>query len=213
LLPVNNAPIFAVEAGIAIKEARENRSDVISYQLQENEAKMGVQRSKSNQFASGDIFLSYGLNQTATSLSGAYKDPLNATQVRIGYSVPLIGFGKNRNDVAASKQRLESVQAQIDYNRKNFDIEVENAVNSFNQLQAALIISAKSDTIAQKRFELAKNRYLLGKISITDLGLAQDAKDKALIDYIRTLQQYWTGFYMLRRVTLYDFEKQQKIQY
>jgi outer membrane protein len=213
LLPVNNAPIFAVEAGIAIKEARENRSDVVSYQLQENEAKMGVQRSKSNQFASGDIFLSYGLNQTASSLSGAYKDPLNASQVRIGYSIPLIGFGKNRNDVAASKQRLESVQAQIDYNRKNFDIEVENAVNSFNQLQAALIISAKSDTIAQKRFELAKNRYLLGKISITDLGLAQDAKDKALIDYIRTLQQYWTGFYMLRRVTLYDFEKQQKIQY
>jgi outer membrane protein len=213
LLPVTNAPVFIVEAGIAVKEAKENRSDVINYQIQENEARMGVQRSQSNKFASGDIFLSYGLNQTATSLSGAYKDPLNSKQVSIGYSIPLVGWGKNRNDLAASRQRLESVQAQLDYNKKNFDIEVENAVNQFNQLQAALVIAAKSDTIAQKRFELAKNRYLLGKIGITDLGLAQDAKDKALIDYTRNLQQYWVAFYMLRRVTLYDFEKKEKISY
>ena len=48
---------------------------------------------------------------------------------------------------------------------------------------------------------------MLGKISITDLGLAQEAKDIAVVDYVRMLQQYWQSYYDIRRVTLYDFEK------
>ena len=88
---------------------------------------------------------------------------------------------------------------------------MENTVNQFVQLQSAVLISAKSDTIAQKRYDVARNRYMLGKISITDLGLAQEAKDAAVVDYVRTLQQYWQSYYMLRRMTLYDFEKGQEI--
>lgn len=213
ILPVTDAPLVEVETVTAIKEAKENRSDIVNFELQENEATMRVKRSKGNQFASGDIYLSYGLNQTAPTLSDAYKDHLKATQVNIGYSIPLVGWGKNRNEVASSKQNLEAVKARLDYNRKNFDIDIENTVNQFKQLQASLLIAAKSDTIAQKRYDVARNRYLLGKISITDLGLAQDAKDKALIDYTRTLQQYWVAFYNLRRITLYDFQKKEKISY
>lgn len=213
LQPVTDAPLVEVDVNTAIKEAKANRSDIVNYEMQENDAKMRLKRSKGNQFASGDIYLSYGLNQTAPTLSEAYKDHLNAKQVNIGYSIPLVGWGKNRNEVASSKQNLEAVQAQLDYNRKNFDIDVENTVNQFRQLQTTLFIAAKSDTIAQKRYDVARNRYLLGKINITDLGLAQDAKDKALIDYTRMLQQYWVAFYNLRRMTLYDFQKGEKISY
>lgn len=80
------------------------------------------------------------------------------------------------------------------------------------QLQTAVVISAKSDTIAQKRYEVARNRYMLGKINITDLGLAQDAKDNAVVEYVRTLQQYWQSYYTLRLMTLYDFEKNKAIE-
>lgn len=213
LIPVTDAPLLEVETAVAIREAKENRSDIVDFELQENDANMRVKRSVGNMLASGEIFLSYGLNQVAPDLSGAYKDPLNAKQVNISYAIPLYGFGRNRNDVNSSRKNLEAVKARLDFEKKNFDIEVENVVNTFRQLQTALLIAAKSDTIAQKRFDVAKNRYLLGKISITDLGLAQDAKDKALIDYTRTLQQYWVAFYNLRRMTLFDFEKNQKISY
>lgn len=211
LTPVKDAPILAVDKTIAIREARANRSDLIGLSLLENQAKADVKRSQSNRFASGDIFLSYGLNQTATSLSNAYQDPLNAQQVNIGYSIPLFGFGKNKHQEEAARKNLEAVRAEQQYQQKDFDIEVENVVNRFIQLQTGIVIAAKSDTIAQKRYDVAKNRYLLGKISITDLGLAQDAKDKALIDYTRILQEYWVAYYTLRRITLFDFEKEQKI--
>ena len=213
LIPITNAPIFIVNTTQAVSEAKANRSDLIEFDLQENNAKRELRQSQSNRFASGEVIVSYGQNQTAPTLADAYKNPLNSQQINVGYSIPLFGFGKSKYNVQSSRENLEAVQAQVKYRRQNFEIDIENSVNQFNQLQAALLIAAKSDTIAQKRFEVAKNRYLLGKISITDLGLAQDAKDRALIDYIRTLQQYWVSYYRLRRVTLFDFENNVKIAY
>lgn len=212
LIPVTDAPIFDVDARKAIEEAKKNRSDIIGFDLSENNAKMQVRQSQSNAFANGMINLSYGLNQTAMTLAGAYQNPLDFQQVNITYSLPLFGFGKNKHDIASSKANLESMQAQIAYGKKSFELEIENIVNQFLQLQTALVISAKSDTIAQKRYDVARNRYMLGKISITDLGLAQDAKDNAIVDYVRTLQQYWQSYYTLRRMTLFDFEKNQLIE-
>lgn len=211
LIPVTDAPVFLVDLKQAVAEAKQNRSDILGFELNENAAKMQVRQSQSNAFASGSINLNYGLNQTAMTLSGAYQNPLDFQQVSIGYSLPLFGFGKNKHDIASSKANLESVQAQIAYQKKGFELDVENTVNQFVQLQSAVLISAKSDTIAQKRYDVARNRYMLGKISITDLGLAQEAKDAAVVDYVRTLQQYWQSYYMLRRMTLYDFEKGQEI--
>ena len=207
LVPVTDAPVFAVDMKRAVEEAKHNRSDMLGFDLQENNARRQVRQSQSNAFASGNIRLSYGLNQTAMTLAGAYQNPLDFQQVNIGYSLPLFGFGKNKHDIAASKANLESAQAQIAFQKKTFELEIENTVNQFLQLQSALMISAKSDTIAQKRYEVARNRYMLGKISITDLGLAQEAKDNAVVDYVRMLQQYWQSYYDIRRVTLYDFEK------
>lgn len=207
LIPVTDAPIFPVEAPKAVKEARANRSDILGFDLQESAAKMQVRQSQSNAFASGSINLSYGLNQTAMTLKGAYQNPLDFQQVNVTYSLPLFGFGRNKHDIESSKANLESARAQIAYNRQSLELEVENTVNQFLQLQSTLIIAAKSDTIAQKRYDLARNRYMLGKIGITDLGLAQDAKDNAVVEYVRMLQQYWQSYYILRRMTLFDFEK------
>jgi outer membrane protein TolC len=207
LVPVTDAPVFEVDMKRAVEAAKHNRSDMLGFDLQENNARRQVRQSQSNAFASGNIRLSYGLNQTAMTLAGAYQNPLDFQQVNIGYSLPLFGFGRNRHDIAASKANLEATQAGIAFRKKEFELEIENTVNQFMQLQSALLISAKSDTIAQKRYEVARNRYMLGKISITDLGLAQEAKDNAVVDYVRMLQQYWQSYYDIRRVTLYDFEK------
>jgi outer membrane protein TolC len=125
----------------------------------------------------------------------------------VGLSVPLQNSGRNRALVKQSEAELNST-LEFNKNRKNeIEIEVLNQVMQLKQLKSSLIISAKSDTIAQRRYEMAKNRYLIGKIDITNLTIAQQEKDDALINYIITLQQYWLAWYQLRRATLYDFEK------
>jgi outer membrane protein TolC len=60
--------------------------------------------------------------------------------------------------------------------------------------------------LAQERFEIIKESFVLGAISITDLTLAQREKDQTAREYIFTLSQYWQNYYELKTMTLYDFD-------
>lgn len=213
LVPVTSAPIFKVDVDKAIAEAKANRSDIVGFKITENQAEMQLKRAQSSKFATGTVSASFGLNQSADDFKGAYMDPLNSQRINVNVSIPIVGWGKYKSAVNSSRYHLQSVREQLKYQKHNFEIQVETAVNNFKQLQAQLLISSKADTIAEKRYFVAKNRYLLGKISITDLGLAQEAKDEALVNYVRTLEQYWTAYYRLRSTTLYDFATGRKIRY
>jgi outer membrane protein TolC len=75
------------------------------------------------------------------------------------------------------------------------------------------MIAAKADTIAQRRYDITVQRYLIGKISIVDLNIANQEKDQARQDYIASLRNYWNSWLELRRKTLYDFENGKTIRY
>ncbi len=94
----------------------------------------------------------------------------------------------------------------------NLLFEVGNAAQQIKQLEQSVKLSQRSNEIAAKRYELSKNRYLVGKIDITNLTIAQNEKDQALLNYANTLRNYWNAYYRLRRMTLFDFEAQAKIK-
>lgn len=75
------------------------------------------------------------------------------------------------------------------------------------QARGQLLLAAKADTVATKRFDVAKNRYVIGRIGMDNLCLAQQEKDQALRAYAQALRGYWSAYYRLRRATLYDFER------
>ena len=68
-----------------------------------------------------------------------------------------------------------------------------------------IALSAKADTVAAKRFEVAYNRYVIGRFDMDNLYLAQNEKNQALSQYLQSLRGFWLAYYRLRRVTLYDF--------
>ena len=76
-------------------------------------------------------------------------------------------------------------------------------------LLSQLQITRKSDEVAQERYTVAQNRYLIGKIDITNLNIALTEKDDAKRSYINALRDYWDAYYNLRRLTLYDFVNNQ----
>ena len=49
--------------------------------------------------------------------------------------------------------------------------------------------------------------YLLGKSTILDLNAAIAEKDNSRRAYIAALYNYWSLYYTLRSMTLYDFER------
>ena len=154
---------------------------------------------------------SVGFNQTAPVFNQAYQSPLGKQQLQVGINMPMLQWGGGHADVEAAQADDDRMAAQ---NKANRDALVEDARFSVLQLQQAqrnVLISAKADTVAQKRFEVAKNRYVIGKIGISDLFIAQGEKDGAVLSYVQALRSYWTAYYHLRRVTLYDFVTKQEL--
>jgi outer membrane protein TolC len=80
--------------------------------------------------------------------------------------------------------------------------------------QNQLKIAAKSDTVARKSYEVTKGRYLIGKInSILDLNNAQMETDNSEKNYYFALQTFWRTYYEIRKMTLFDFLKNEPLPF
>jgi len=85
-------------------------------------------------------------------------------------------------------------------------------VSQYELQKDNLKIAGKADTIAQKRYEVARQRYIAGKISVTDLNLANTERDLARRDYLASLRSFWINYYNIRKITLYDFREDRPIE-
>ena len=56
-------------------------------------------------------------------------------------------------------------------------------------------------------YEVTMQRFLIGKLDVTKLNLARNDQEQARRAYIRALRSYWSYYYTLRELTLFDFGK------
>ena len=189
----------------ALAQARMNRSEIIDFMLTENQAQYSLRNAKIARQLNADLTASVGFNQSAVMFSQAYKQLQGAQSISVNFKLPVYTAGRNRAMIEAAKSDLEAAQAQILVGKNSFELEIINQVNILNQLRNSLHLVALADTIAHKRFQAIRDRYEIGKSDITILTFAQQEKDNTLIVYLQSLRDYWTAFYRLRRLTLYDF--------
>ena len=62
-----------------------------------------------------------------------------------------------------------------------------------------------------RRNEVARKLYILGKSTILDLNASISEKDSARRNYVSALYNYWSLYYTLRSMTLYDFERNEQL--
>ncbi|WP_372638819.1 TolC family protein [Fodinibius sp.] len=206
-------PEIAVDVSKARQLAMENNSESLTYRLNEIQADRNLAQAKSEAGFAATLSANFGLNQTSENLADLYNNAQNRQFVTVGFDVPIFNWGKRRAQVNSARNQQQEVANSIDFQRRQFIQQVEYTVSQFLQLRAQALIAAQADTIAQRRYEVAQNRYLIGKIDITNLFIAQEEKDSARQAYIRALRTFWTGWYNLRALTLYDFQNDQPITY
>jgi outer membrane protein TolC len=209
--PAMLAP-FDVDPDVAVAQALANSSVIEQNQLNDLQARETAnQASLANHF-NATVSAVVGFNQSATVLGQAYQSPLARQQLTVGVTMPLLQWGAGSDEAQAAKLDVERVGADAAARRDQLQENARFAALQFVQSQRNVAISAKADTVAQKRFEVAKDRYVIGKIGINDLYIGLNEKDQALQAYIQALRQYWSTYYQLRRVTLYDFAEGQPIR-
>lgn len=198
-------PDLTVNIEKALEIASLNNPDIISFERQLIEARRDVAKARSEKGLQADLFASIGYTQQADNIPDVYQDPQNQQQLTLGLNIPILDWGLGRGKYRMAQSSEEVVKTTVEQARTDFTQSIYLNVMQFNLQDDQLYIAAKSDTIAQKRYDLTKQRFLIGKVDVLDLNVALSEKDAAKINYISALRRYWSDFYTLRRITLYDF--------
>ena len=202
----SDIPEFEPDTALAVAQALANRAQARQLELDAVQARRRVSEARLNNGMGATVSASMGFNQTAPDVNLAYQDLLQAQKFSLGVRVPLIQWGARGAEVEAAKADQHRVEAVSRASREQIAQDARYAALQLTQARRNVALSAKADTVAQKRFEVAYNRYVIGRIGIDNLYIAQNEKDQAVQQYLQALRAYWAAYYRLRMVTLYDFE-------
>ncbi len=205
LMPPEEPHEIRVDVGVALVEARKNRADILTRERQLIEADSQVDQARAENRFNANLFAIYGLTQSADDFGDAYRNPLDQQQLTIGVQIPILDWGVSRGRVRMAESNRELVNTTVEQAMLDFEQEIFLRVMEFNMLGSQLEIARKADIIAEKRYEVTRQRFLIGRIDIIDLNLALEEKDRAKQRYLAALRNYWRGFYEMRLLTLYDF--------
>ncbi|NJN27912.1 MAG: TolC family protein [Cyclobacteriaceae bacterium] len=202
-------PDIQVDEQTALTYARANRSEAVGFERRMLEADAGVARAKGGTGPQANLFASFGLtNRTEQdgNVGDIYQNPEDGQIVRLGFEIPILDWGRRKSWLRSTEATQKLVEYTVAQDLITFDEEVLTQVRQFEMLQEQVKITRIADDIAQRRYDITKNRYLIGKIAITDMNIALTEKDQAKARYIQSLQDFWMAYFNLRRLTLYDFE-------
>ncbi|MDR0814970.1 MAG: TolC family protein [Bacteroidales bacterium] len=201
-----DVPALKIPSDKALEYALSNSPDVISYNRQILDAEQAAARAKSQKGVTMNLSASYGLNKTATEFNQAYSPRFDDAQgVALSIAIPILDWNQSRNRYRQAKSQQEMIQTQMEQSTTDFQQQVFLQVMQFNMQEKQVYINAKADTVAQKGYEVARQRYFTGKVNVTDLNIADDAKNAAKQKYILELGTYWQYYYRVRQYTLFDF--------
>lgn len=209
LLP-ENIPMLNVPLEKAIEYVKNYRPEYVAFERKKLEAQRDVAQAKA-QKQQVNINATYGLNRAAETLPAVYKDLKSQQTFSIGINVPIVDWGrrKARYNTSVALQKLQDYTAALD--NVSMQNEVTILVNNIELLKSNIGLAKITDSIAQRRFNIANSLYQIGKLTIIEMNLAQSQKDLARRAYITALRDYWTSYYVLRRITMYDFEQQKAL--
>ena len=207
----DDIPDIIVDLGKTLQLAFDNSPDIINMERRKIESESSVAYAKSLSGFKAELFAELGLSKTGAAINEAYKDPLNQQYIEIGVNLPILDWGRGKGRIQVAKSNRDMVYTQVEQDRTNFELNVINVVKKFNLQINRVNVAARTDQTANRRNDVARRLYLLEKSTILDLNAAIAEKDAAKRNYINSLYNYWSLYYTLRSLTLYDFEKDSPI--
>jgi len=205
LLIPGEIPSLEVEVSEVLKLAEVNNPELIALERQLVEAQSSVAQAKAEKGLNANLTASYGLRDQDPLLPEAYNDPNQQQIVRVAFTLPILDWGQGRGRYKMAQSSEELTRVQVEQSRVDFEQKLLLDVQQFNLQDDQVMIAAKSDTVAAKMYEVTKQRFLIGRIDVLDLNNADAKKDQNKRSYIQALNNYWTFFYNMRALTLYDF--------
>ena len=198
-----SAPDIRMEYNEVLSKALERNSFAQNIRRRQLESDYAVATARGD-LRSVDLFASVGYTGLDKEFTSAYNHLLDNQIVQVGVKIPILDWGKRRGKVRVAKSNREE--------QMNFNQDIFLLVEHFNNQAQQLSIAKEADIIAQQRYKTSIETFLIGKINTLDLNDAQNSKDQARQKHISELYNYWSYFYQIRSLTLWDFERDTELE-
>ena len=205
-------PDLQIDLNEALLLAAQNSPDIENMQRRKLESESAVSQARANAGLKADIYLRFGLTQTADRWKNAWRNPMDQQYVSLGISLPILDWGRGKGQVRVAKSNRDLVHTQVEQDKTDFDLNIRKLVKQFNLQAQRVHIAARTDATAQRRADVARRLYLLGHSTILDLNASITEKDSARRNYVTALYDYWSLYYTLRSLTLYDFGQDRPLE-
>lgn len=193
-----------VERGLLL--AIESNPEILDYQRSLLVAEQNVARTRAENGLNANIRANLGINRNAEDIDMAYQSPfLEQQQIRLGLSMPIMDWGVRKGRVQMARSNQEVTEATVKQSLLDFEQEAVITFLDFNLQEEQVAIAAKADTIAQLGYNVTMQRFLIDKVDVIRLNSARNSLDSARRSYINALRRYWTSYYGIRQLTLFDF--------
>ncbi len=168
------------------------------------EADYEVAKAKGN-LRQINLYAQVGYTGTSDNVSSAYRGLRDNQIVELGVSIPLVDWGRRHGQVKVAESNRNVVESSIRKERMEFSQDIFILVERYNNQRRQLEISHRADTIAEARYKTNLETFLVGRISTLDLNDSQLSKDTSRREMINQLYLFWSYYYRIRSVTLWDF--------
>lgn len=208
--------VVVVDPERAVSMAMQNRLEIREQEIQIEMSKLSIKQQRANGMIQGDLVAYYqreGVSRPDNigfdvAFDNMKNDLINRPQsygVGINITIPLIDWGENRALVNAAKAQLKQSEYQQQSVKRSIEGEVRNLVNDLNSSLKRLQLLEKNVAIAEKSFEITRQRYSDGDINSESLALERDRLNNAYNSHLSAYINYQLMLSDIQRKTFYDF--------
>ncbi len=210
VIPVLDDSLY-IDPQKAVEFAQANNPQFLQTNEQRLQADADLDKQTKQSRFNANLSARFGLNQQSDILPDAYKNPLNQEVVFVSMKIPIIDWGKAKGQRQMAKMNREVVYINTKQKEMNLEQNILLNVMNFNLQKKLVQSSKKAKSIAQQSYTLTQKSFLLGQANVLDLNSAKTQRQSAEEKYIESIYSFWKYYYLIQKLTLYDFIDKKQI--
>lgn len=195
-----------IDEQIAIDQAMANRPEFLSFEIKKLEAQRDEEDAKKNKNTIR-LTTSAGINGAGDSFGAVWNNIKDQQWFNIGLTIPVMDWGRNELAFKTAQSFTKLTNEISEQASHDYQLEIINLIAHIRLLQQSYKIIRERERLSIERFQLAFEQYQTGKLTFTELDIAGNEKEVARMELFNTIRSFWELYALLKKLTLYDFEK------
>ncbi len=202
---------LSLEVSQAMDLAVQNNYIQYHFQRRLRDAEAEQQRAAKTKDIHLDLTASLGLNSTADKLDNLFNPLLDREIFSASIRAPITGYKRYKlaSKIAAEAALQEDLE--IEKEKQALSRQAFNLVTNFDLMKNTLAARDEARITADEILSITRQQFLLGNATHTEITVANQEREQALMQYYQTLMDIIKQYYEIRRLCMYDFVNDQPL--